>query len=107
MADDNKLNEKQNQFINDFNKYNYISNDDPDDDESFQLAHKFMWNFLTDKKIKKKELLEILPKLKSNGDLYDILVDDFLYLDEFGENGEQWNKFNIKNKSDTWIVGSA
>jgi len=48
-----------------------------------------------------------LPKLKSNGDLYDILVDDFLYLDEFGENGEQWNKFNIKNKSDTWIVGSA
>jgi len=55
MADDNKLNEKQNQFINDFNKYNYISNDDPDDDESFQLAHKFMWNFLTDKKIKKKK----------------------------------------------------
>ena len=106
MTDEKKLNEKQNQFINDFNKYNYISNNDPDDDESFQLAHKFIWKLLTDIQIKKKELSEILPKLESNGDLYEILTEDFLYLDELGEDGEQWNKFNIKNKPDTWIVGS-
>ena len=50
-------------------------------------------------------MLDVLPQLKFNSDLYDILVDDFLYLDEKDENGNQMNIYNVRDKGDYWTIG--
>ena len=50
-------------------------------------------------------MLDVLPQLKFNSDLYDILVDDFLYLDEKDENGNQMNTYNVRDKGDYWTIG--
>jgi len=93
-------------IINEFEKYKYEDNNNSQNDIKFQEAHKFIADLLNDNGFTKVELISVLPKLKFNLGLYDILVDDYLYLDEWDENGQQINRYNVKSKDDYWIVGS-
>jgi|TARA_B110000305_G_C19091486_1_gene470977 hypothetical protein len=104
LKKENKLSHNQSLIIKLFEKYEYRENNG-DDDTDYQNAHIFIRDLLNNNSFGKKEMLDVLPQLKFNSDLYDILVDDFLYLDEKDENGNQMNIYNVRDKGDYWTIG--